>query len=110
MKKKEIIKSSREFSEIINKSLFVKSRYYSIYYRKKKELESRYGITVPKKTGNAVVRNKIKRQVKNIIDNDKNNIQNTFDYVIIIKRNILSLNYQEMETDLVNTFKKIGEL
>ena len=60
MKKIEIIKSSREYTDIINNSRAKKSKYFSVYYRKNNK-SNRYGITVPKKTGPAVTRNKIKR-------------------------------------------------
>ena len=108
MKKINIIKSSEEFTEIINKGKSVKSKYYSIYYRKNNE-SNRYGITIPKKLGIAVLRNKTKRRVKNIIDNNKNAMQNGYDYVIIVKKGILDLTFLNMEEDLLRLMKKIGE-
>ena len=100
MKKIEIIKSSREYTEIINNSKSKKSKYFSIYYRKNND-SNRYGITVPKKTGTAVTRNKIKRRIKNIIDNNKKVVHNGYDYVIIIKKGILELTYEEIEKELL---------
>ena len=100
MKKIEIIKSSEEYTEIINTSKSKKSKYFSVYYRKNNN-SNRYGITVPKKTGTAVTRNKIKRRIKNIIDNNKKIVHNGYDYVIIIKRGILELTYEEMEKELL---------
>ena len=100
MKKIEIIKSSEEYTEIINTSKSKKSKYFSVYYRKHNN-SNRYGITVPKKTGTAVTRNKIKRRVKNIIDNNKKIVHNGYDYVIIIKKGILELTYEEMEKELL---------
>ena len=108
MKKIDIIKSSDEFTEIINQSKSVKNKYYSIYYRKNNE-KNRYGITIPKKLGIAVLRNKTKRRLKNIIDNNKNAMQNGYDYVIIVKKGILDLTFIEMEQELLNLVKKIGE-
>lgn len=108
MKKKEIIKDNREFSRIINKNKNVKNKYYSIYYEKNNS-KNLYGISVPTKTGNAVIRNKLKRQVKNIIDNNKNYIQSSYNYVIILRKNLLDLDYQSKEKELINLFKKIGE-
>ena len=99
MKKIEIIKSSREYTDIINNSRAKKSKYFSVYYRKNNK-SNRYGITVPKKTG-PVTRNKIKRRVKNIIDNNKKVVHNGYDYVIIIKKGILELTYKEMEKELL---------
>lgn len=100
MKKIEIIKSSEEYTEIINTSKSKKSKYFSVYYRKNNN-SNRYGITVPKKTGTAVIRNKIKRRIKNIIDNNKKIVHNGYDYVIIIKKGILELTYEEMEKELL---------
>lgn len=108
MKKVEIIKSSREYTEIINNGKSIKSNNFSIYYRNNDE-KNRYGISIPKKTGKAVVRNKIKRRVKNIIDNNKNSMQSGYDYVIIIRKGILELTYQEMEKELLNLISNIGD-
>lgn len=100
MKKLEIIKSSREYTEIINTNKCKRNKYFSVYYRKNND-KNKYGITVPKKTGTAVIRNKIKRRVKNIIDNNKNIVQKNYDYVIIVKKGIIDLTYQEMEEELL---------
>ena len=108
MKKIDIIKSSDEFTEIINTGKTRKNKYYSIYYRKNNE-KNRYGITIPKKLGIAVLRNKTKRRVKNIIDKNKMSIQNSYDYVIIVKKGILELAYNDMERELLNLIKSIGD-
>jgi len=108
MKKIDIIKSSDEFTEIINTSKSKKNKYYSIYYKINNE-KNRYGITIPKKLGIAVLRNKTKRRVKNIIDKNKKSIQNGYDYVIIVKKGILELTYLDMEKELLRLMQSIGE-
>ena len=108
MKKKQIIQKEKEFTEIINKCPYKKNNYFVIYYRNNFK-ENRYGISVPTKTGKANVRNKIKRRIKNIIDKNKNNVQTSFDYVIIIRKRILELDYKETETHLIALMTKIGE-
>lgn len=107
MKKDKIIKKSEEYTNIINTGNVVKNKYFSIFYKKSET--KKYGISIPTKTGKAVVRNKIKRRVKNIIDKNENYIQNNYYYVIITKRTILDINYEEMENNLINLFSKIGE-
>lgn len=108
MKKINIIKKEQEYTEIIHKYPYKKNNYFVIYYRKNNE-RNRYGISVPKKTGKANIRNKIKRRIKNIIDNNKNNIHNNYDYVIIIRKRLIELNYQEIEKNLIDLISKIGE-
>lgn len=108
MKKNNIIKSKLEYTDIIKKCKYLKNNYFIIYYRKNNKNINRYGISVPKKTGKAVIRNKIKRRLKNIIDNNEFNIQKSYDYVIIIRKRLIELNYQEMENSFINLIKKIG--
>ncbi len=108
MKKKNIIKSSREYTEIIKQCPYIKNQHFIIYFRQNNQ-ENRYGISVPTKTGKAHIRNKLKRRVKNIIDNNERSIQKTKDYVIIIRKSLLDVSYQEMEISLLTLLKKIGD-
>ncbi|MBQ6495281.1 MAG: ribonuclease P protein component [Bacilli bacterium] len=108
MKKINIIKSKNEFTDIINNCNYKKNDYYTIYYRKNNK-DNRYGVSIPTKTGKAVIRNKIKRRIKNIIDINKFIIPKTYDYVIISRKRLLELNYQEMEKHFIELVKKIGE-
>ena len=108
MNKDKIIKSSRTYSEIINKNKAQKNKYFSIYYEKS-ENNNKYGITVPKKIGKAYIRNKLKRQIKNIIITNENDIQKYLNYVIIIKEATLSLKYDEMAKELLNLMKKVSD-
>ena len=106
MNKEKIIKKSSTYTEIIKDNTSIKNKYFSIYY--KKSNETKYGITIPKKIGKAHIRNKIKRQIKNIIINNEKNIQKGNNYVIIIKEAILELTYSDMTTELNNLFKKVS--
>lgn len=105
MKKKEIIKKNEDFQKIIEKKRVVRNKFFSVFYIDNDVML--FGISVPKKTGNAVVRNKIKRQIKNIIDINKKNLQNNKQYVIIVKRSVLDLTYEKMERELINLIKEI---
>jgi len=107
MKKKEIIKKSIDYTNIINSNNKIKNKYYSIFL--KKDENTLFGISIQKKLGSAVTRNKIKRQIKNIIDINKKYIPKNYNYVIIIRREILELTYLEKEKELITLLKKIGE-
>lgn len=108
MKKKQIIQKSNEFTEIIHKCPYKKNNYFIIYYRKNKE-HNRFGISVPTKTGKANIRNKIKRRVKNILNQNKNSVHSSYDYVIIIRKRLLELSFSEIEKELITLIEKIGE-
>ena len=85
MKKKYRIKKAGEFQTIIEHRKFVSCPSFVLYVKARKEEHSRIGISVGKKLGNAVVRNKTKRQVRmmfqEIYDFDEN-----FDGILIVRK------------------------
>ncbi len=106
MKKSEIVKTHQEFNEIIQKGKKEKNAFYNIYIRKSNLKISRFGIAVGKKLGNAVFRNKKKRQLRNILTNQRNIFQNGYDYIIIMKEKTKEATYQELESNLLSIFQK----
>ena len=86
MKKKYIVKNSRDFEKIIKEGKCKKNQSF-IIHSKQNELEyDKYGISVSKKLGNAVFRNKYKRKIRAIIDNYKNVYKSRRLYYNIKKR------------------------
>ena len=106
MNKDKILRKSEDFSEIISTRQFFKNKYFSLYY--KESNNTLYGITVPKKVGKAVLRNKLKRRAKNIIANNEKYIQSNYNYVIIIKEPALNLDYEALTNNLLDLMKKVG--
>ena len=100
MKKFEIVKEKRIFDKIINSSKYIKNDTFVIYYEKHEEDFPKFGIAVGKKIGNAVTRNKYKRIIRNLVDQNKFLFKNTFDYIIIIKKKCLDLSYNELNDSL----------
>ena len=106
MKKINILKKSTDFSRIIKKNKAFVYKDYIIYIERVDNSQYHFGISVSKKLGNAVVRNKIKRQIKNIID--KKDYQNNFNCIIIVRKGILLKKYDDMEKEIYEAFKKLN--
>ena len=62
------LKTSKDFLEVISKGQKYTKSGLIFYSLKNKSEEIKLGISIKKKTGNAVYRNKLKRQIKNIIN------------------------------------------
>lgn len=107
LKKKEVVKKEQEFNLIIKHAPFVKNKAFVIYIRKKEEASNRFGLAISKKVGTAVCRNKLKRQVRAILDEVKDSFPKERDYIIMIKRNCIELNYQEMKMYVIELIKEI---
>lgn len=107
MKKYEIVKSHDEFNKIIHAKKYVKNYEFVIYYQPHLEDYPKFGIAISNKFGDAVTRNHYKRQIRNIIDNNKNNFKKENNYIIMIKRSCLNVSYNNLNNSLIRLIKEI---
>ena len=107
MKKINIIKKNYDINSVINKRNMIKNKYFYIYKDRNNLNNYRFAICVSKKIGNAVNRNKIKRQIKDIIDKGNLVFNSNNDYVIIIRNEINNINYHEMKEKLISLISQI---
>lgn len=105
MKKINIVKENRDYNRIIKENRPFKYKDYVIYIDKKEHSIYRFGFSVGKKVGNAVTRNRVKRQIKEIVS--QNDYQNNFDCIIIVGKGILERNFNEMRDNLNFALKKL---
>ena len=106
MKKKDIIKSQQDFSTLIRKGRFIKTKDYVIYYKDNNLNKKRFGIAISTKLGNAVTRNKLKRQTREIIDKLNYLFKNNKDYIIMIRKGCLETPFHERIESLGKQIKE----
>jgi ribonuclease P protein component len=108
VKKINIVKNNRDFEKIINNKHIYRNQYFSIFVTRNNKGIYHFGISIPKKIGKAYLRNKLKRQIKSIIDNYNEKIDVNYDYIIIVKSDILKINYQAKNDSLIDLFLYIS--
>lgn len=106
MKRIETIKDNKLFNNIIKYGEFQKNHYYVIYNKENEEEKRLFGIAISKKVGNAVTRNKLKRQTRAIIDNHQNLFKNNRNYIIMIRKSCKEVKYNILENALVSLLEK----
>ena len=106
IRKLYIVKSTRDFDKIIKEGKYLKNKYFVIYYKDNNLPYDRFGISVSKKLGNAVFRNKYKRKLRSIIDNYKKECINSKDYIIILRKEAISKNFNDLQQEFLNIMPK----
>lgn len=106
MKKINILKKNYDFDRIIKNNKPFKYKYFIAYMETETDDTYKFGISIGKKIGNAVERNKLKRQIKNIID--QKNYKKGFNCIIIVGRGIKKVNFQTMNDDLLTFVNKLN--
>ena len=103
MKKKYIIRKNEEIQKIVKNSKKVVNKYFIVYFKENELSYNRYCVSVSKKIGKAHTRNLFKRRVKDILM--KNNINNSKDYVIILRNVVINISYEKMQYELLDILK-----
>lgn len=107
MKKKYSLKRNEEIAKIVQNKQAIRNGSYIVFYKKNNLDFSRVCISVSKKLGIAVVRNKIKRQVREMIT-DIFAFERSYDYVIVVKSNFLTYDFQTNKNRLKDLYGKLN--
>lgn len=107
MNKQYRVKKSQEIETILNRRICSANMYFSVYkMNNPKTSHFRYAISVGKKIGKAVVRNRVKRQITAILNELNLKLDSNTDVFIIVKAKVLDLTYLEMLKQLEYLFTK----
>lgn len=106
MEKKYRVKKYVEFDQIFKTGKKFSTPHFRIVFKTTEEPHSRFGISIGKKFGNAVQRNKIKRQIRNILRNYKQ-CKLSFLIIVVVKPVAASLTFIEIKKELASSLNKI---
>ena len=105
------LSKNEDFKSII-KGRKISNKYLTIFFKKlsdKNDKKLNISFVAQKKIGNAVKRNKIKRRLKNIMNDAIKKIKLNFQYsyLLIAKKNVLEDEYENIKKTLFIDFEKI---
>jgi len=109
LKKENRLTKDKEFDNIFKHGRSSYTKTLGIKTVKNNLSVNRFGILVSTKVSpKAVVRNKIKRQIRAIIQDELFLLKVGFDCAIVVFPLILANNYQEIEATIKTCFKKLN--
>ena len=94
------IKANEDFALTIKNGRSLKTQSFTIHYKANELNRIRVGISVSKKIGNAVIRNRVKRQIRAMCDSILDYVASSYDVVVIVKNVFLEKTFQENKTIL----------
>ncbi len=100
LKRKDFLRLSYSGKRVGNK-------YFTALYLKSEKDKQRLGITASKKVGNAVVRNRMKRLVRECFRLNKEELKKIIDINVIVRKNSAYLTTKEVFSALEDLFKKV---
>ncbi|HFH9836710.1 TPA: ribonuclease P protein component [Streptococcus suis] len=104
MKKSYRVKREQDFNAIFTQGENVANRRFVIYHLHREQRHFRVGLSVSKKLGNAVTRNRIKRRIRHVLLDLKPQLV-TDDFVVIARKGVEELTYQELKQNLLHVLK-----
>ena len=112
MKSKIVALSKNEEFKNLLKQKKYSNKYVTIFFGKlmnKDNKKLNISFVTKKKIGNAVKRNKIKRQLRNIVNDavKKISIKFEYSYLVIAKSTMLNSEFKDIKETLFQEFKKI---
>jgi len=91
------LRAPSDFKKVYKAGTSVANKVLVLYYRKSEGRQSRLGVSISKRVGSAVERNRIKRQLCEIYRRHQSEIRQPHDLVVICRPQVANLTFQDME-------------
>jgi len=99
------IKKKHDFKKVYTQGKTIVGRLVVIYY--KRSDHTKIGFSVSKKVGNAVVRNKVKRILREICRNNIELFSSDYNFIFIARPKIKGFSYQQVEKEIIGKLRKV---
>ena len=102
MKKSYRVKKEKDFKALFDAGHSVANRKFVVYSLNRDLPHFRVGLSVSKRLGNAVTRNRVKRRLRHALMSSQLEHQ---DFVVIARKGVEDLSYQDIYSNLVHVLK-----
>lgn len=106
MNKIESLKNNREFRRVYDKGRSLSNKYLVIFFIKNGLEYNRVGFSVTKKIGNAVIRNRVKRLIKEAFRLNSEGINQGYDIIFLSRIRCNQATYVDVEKSILNLLKR----
>src|SRR5262249_42084317 len=104
------LRNSRQFRRVYDQGYRFHTPYFSAFILRKEDDEQRYGITVTRKIGGAVLRNRCKRRLREVMRNHTLNqscCSAGFDLVLNVKAGMAEADFKQLQESFSYVMNKV---
>ncbi len=102
------MKYNRDFKRLYSRGKSIAAGYLVLYYQKNKLEKNVLGITVTKKLGKAVVRNRVRRLIRECYRLRENEMHIGYNMVLVARNRAADADFEKIGRDLSYLLKKSG--
>ena len=110
MKFTDTLKKNYEFHRLYSKGKSAVTPFLVVYARKTKRSSSRIGFTVSTKLGHAVVRNRVRRRLREIYRLHEAETLPGTELVIVARSRAVTASYRQLERAMLSALRKLEVL
>ena len=108
MKVRYTLKKNSDFRRLYAKGKSAVNPYLVVYCRRNREGVNRLGYTVSVKLGHAVVRNRVRRRLREIYRLNAPGLKTGWDVVVVARTRCVEAEYGQMEKAFLQLCRKLG--
>lgn len=102
------LKKNYQFSRVYRKGNAACGKYLILYCLRNRDRDLRLGITTSRKVGKSVVRNRIRRLIRENYRSIESKLIKGFDVVFVVRSSDRLPSYYEIKKEMRYLFKKLG--
>jgi ribonuclease P protein component len=100
---------NEDFQKVYRLGKSAANHQFVVYYRPNQTVDKfRLGISVSKKIGNAVVRNRLRRKIKEIVRLNETQIKQQIELIIIVRKPAVEMEYADMQRSVFHVLNRAG--
>ena len=101
------LRKHAQFSRVQSKGRRIGGKFLIVFFAPSSFLGVRFGLTVSKRVGCAVVRNRVKRRLRDILRQNKNQLDPAqLDVVCIARAEAAKASYHALKKDILDIFER----
>lgn len=108
MNVRRTLKKNSDFRRLYARGKSAATPYLVLYCRPNRRAENRTGYTVSVKLGHAVVRNRVRRRLREIVRLNEPALKQGFDIVVVARGRSVGAPYRKLEASFLEACGKLG--